>query len=157
VRRRAEGAGRPGPAHQVVARKHIRGRRGTIQYPLSRAKEAQPDRVLELGLAGFVGHQAATAYLYWQRKVDSFGSSKGCGTTFPGHGQAGCKRLYDDGQQARQRAFVGYGGTGAPAATAIVLYGTDSGKAGSSAEQARASIASCVWFRAHSAENRRPV
>jgi hypothetical protein len=73
-------------------------------------------------------------HLSWQKKVDSFGSNKGCGTTFPGDGEAGCKQLYDDGQQARLLAFVGYGVAGALAATALVLYVTDSGKAGSSAE-----------------------
>jgi hypothetical protein len=80
-------------------------------------------------------------HLSWQKKVDSFGSNKACGTTFPGYGQAGCKQLYDDGQQARLLAFVGYGVAGALAATAIVLYVTDSGKAGSSGEQAKVACA----------------
>jgi hypothetical protein len=80
-------------------------------------------------------------HLSWQRKVDSFGSDRGCGTTFPGDGEAGCKQLYDDGQQARLLAFVGYGVAGALAATAIVLYVTDSGKAGSSPEPATVACA----------------
>jgi hypothetical protein len=66
-------------------------------------------------------------HLSWQSKVTSFGSNGGCGTTFPDKGAPGCQGLYDDGQHAKIRAFVGYGLAAAFAATAVVLHFTDSG------------------------------
>jgi hypothetical protein len=64
-------------------------------------------------------------HLSWQNKVTSFGSTDGCGTTLPDKGVPGCQALYDDGQHAKIRAFVGYGLAAAFAATAIVLHLTD--------------------------------
>lgn len=64
-------------------------------------------------------------HLAWQNKVSSFASMTACGTTFPDKGGPGCQSLYDDGQSAKLRAFVGYGLSAAFAATAIVLYVTD--------------------------------
>jgi len=69
-------------------------------------------------------------HLAWQDKVSSFASMSACGTTFPGKGGPGCQSLYDDGQSARLRAFVGYGLGAAFAATAIVLYFTDPSRDG---------------------------
>ena len=64
-------------------------------------------------------------HLAWQNKVSSFSSTAGCGTTFPDKGGPMCQSIYDDGQSAKLRAFVGYGLGAAFAATAIVLYFTD--------------------------------
>jgi len=64
-------------------------------------------------------------HLSWQSKVSSFSSMDGCGTTFPGKGGPACQSLYDAGQSAELRAFVGYGLGAAFAATAVVLYFTD--------------------------------
>ena len=64
-------------------------------------------------------------HLAWQNKVSSFASNASCGTTFPDKGGTGCQQLYDDGQSAKLRAFVGYGLGAAFAATAAILYFTD--------------------------------
>ena len=64
-------------------------------------------------------------HLAWQNKVSSFASMSACGTTFPAKGGPGCQSLYDDGQSAKLRAFVGYGLGAAFAATAVILYFTD--------------------------------
>jgi len=64
-------------------------------------------------------------HLSWQNKVSSFASMSAYGTTFPNKGGPGCQSLYDDGQSAKLRAFVGYGLGAAFAATALVLYFTD--------------------------------
>jgi hypothetical protein len=63
-------------------------------------------------------------HVAWQNKVSSFASMSTCGTTFPSKGGPGCQSLYDDGQSAKLRAFVGYGLGAAFAATAIILYVT---------------------------------
>jgi len=75
-------------------------------------------------------------HLAWQNKVSSFASMSSCGTTFPGKGGPGCQSLYDDGQSAKLRAFVGYGLSAAFAATAIVLHFTDPSRDGSAAKVA---------------------
>lgn len=66
-------------------------------------------------------------HLSWQNQVNSFATMTGCGTSFVDKGAVGCKSLYDDGQQARTLAFVGYGLSAAFAATTIILLVTDPG------------------------------
>lgn len=77
-------------------------------------------------------------HLAWQNKVSSFTSTAGCGTTFADKGGAACQALYDDGQSAKLRAFVGYGLGAAFAVTAVVLYFTDPSRG---AEPARVACA----------------
>lgn len=82
-------------------------------------------RLMALGSAGLAAASLAFAiveHLSWQNKANEFSGRRDCGTTFPEKGGAGCSRLYDDGQQARTLAFIGYGLTAGFAATATVLY-----------------------------------
>ena len=64
-------------------------------------------------------------HLSWQSKASSFSSNTTCGTSFPDKGGSACQQLYDDGQSAKLRAFIGYGLGAAFAATAVILYFTD--------------------------------
>jgi len=64
-------------------------------------------------------------HLSWQNKASSFSSNAACGTMFPDKGGRACQQLYDDGQSAKLRAFVGYGLGAAFAATAVIVYFTD--------------------------------
>jgi hypothetical protein len=64
-------------------------------------------------------------HISWQGKVDDFKSMEPCGSDLTDRGGPGCRSLYDDGQQAKWLAFVGYGAAAAFAAGAAVLYFTD--------------------------------
>jgi hypothetical protein len=64
-------------------------------------------------------------HLLWQSKVKSFGSMKGCGTTFEHKGLPGCSQLYEDGQAALLRALVVYGLSAGLAITSTILFLTD--------------------------------
>ena len=112
----AQSSSPPGPANDAA---------GTAASPPGSGGRG----ILVLGAAGLAAISLAfgvVEQLSWQHKVSSFDSMSNCGGSLPDKGSPGCKQLYQDGQNARLLAFVGYGAGATFAAAALILYLTDS-------------------------------